>query len=91
MTENALLKLPFKASYMFRPGYIRPLKGVKAKSGLVNVLYLVFTPLYYMLRSFPGLVTDSVSLARAMINIAARGYDKKIIEIKDINILARSD
>lgn len=91
MTENALLKLPFRASYMFRPGYIQPLKGVKAKSGLVNVLYFIFTPFYYLLKPFSGLVTDSVSLSRAMINIAVRGYDKRIIEIKDINIVARSD
>ena len=87
-TENALLSLPFKDAYMFRPGYIQPLKGVRAKSGVVNTLYVVFTPLYYILRPFKGLVTDSVSLSKAMINVCKKGYNKKVIEIKDINILA---
>jgi hypothetical protein len=27
-TENALLRLPFEAVYMFRPGIIKPLHGV---------------------------------------------------------------
>ncbi|HLG54412.1 MAG TPA: hypothetical protein VI485_03715 [Vicinamibacterales bacterium] len=27
-TENALLALPFKGAYMFRPGYIQPIGGV---------------------------------------------------------------
>src|SRR5580692_145558 len=26
-TENALLQMPFKATYIFRPGYIQPLHG----------------------------------------------------------------
>ncbi len=90
-TENALLALPFKGAYMFRPGYIQPLKGVKARSGLVNTLYAVFTPLYYVLKSFKGLMTDSVSLGKAMINAARYGYDKRIIEMKDIAILASRD
>ncbi len=87
-TENALVALPFKGAYMFRPGYIQPLKGVKARSGIVNALYTVFTPLYYVLKPFKGLMTDSVSLGKAMINAARYGYDKRIIEMKDIAILA---
>ncbi|MDQ2657004.1 MAG: epimerase [Bacteroidota bacterium] len=90
-TENALLALPFKGAYMFRPGYIQPLKGVKARSGIVNILYVVFTPLYYLLRPFKGLMTDSVSLGKAMINVVKYGYGKRIIEMKDINILASTE
>jgi uncharacterized protein YbjT (DUF2867 family) len=30
-TENELLRLPFKAAYMFRPGAIIPLHGVRSK------------------------------------------------------------
>ncbi len=90
-TENALLALPFKGAYMFRPGYIQPLKGVKARSGIVNILYVVFTPLYYLLRPFKGLMTDSVSLGKAMINVVKYGYGNRIIEMKDINILASTE
>src|SRR5579862_6917442 len=31
-TENALLRLPFRAAYMFRPGVIQPLHGIRAKT-----------------------------------------------------------
>jgi uncharacterized protein YbjT (DUF2867 family) len=31
-TENALLKLPFKAAYMFRPGVIQPLHGISSRT-----------------------------------------------------------
>ena len=31
-TENALLQMPFKAAYMFRPGYIQPLHGIRTKT-----------------------------------------------------------
>lgn len=84
-TENDLLKLPFRDSYMFRPGYIQPFKGVRARSPVVNAMYVIFTPLYYILKPFKGAVTDSVSLGKAMINVAARGFGKRILENKDIN------
>lgn len=87
-TENDLLKLSFRDAYMFRPGYIQPLKGVRARSPVVNILYFIFTPLYHILKAFGSAVTDSVSLGKAMIRVAVSGYDKKIIEPKDINILA---
>ena len=87
-TENDLLNLPFRDAYMFRPGYIQPLKGVRARSAIVNVLYVVFTPLYYILKAAGSAVTDSVSLGKAMIRAAMNGYEKKIIGVKDINILA---
>ena len=38
-TENALLKLPFKAAYMFRPGIIRPLHGVVQDATVSGVLH----------------------------------------------------
>ena len=31
-TENTLLKMPFKSAYMFRPGYIQPLHGLRTKT-----------------------------------------------------------
>lgn len=88
-TENALLALPFKESYMFRPGYIQPLKGVKSKTGAYNVFYSIFKPFYLILKLFNGLVTDSVSLGKAMIYVAINGYDKRIIKSKDIYVLSQ--
>lgn len=86
-TENAIMALPFKASYMFRPGYIQPLKGVKSKTGWYNAFYVVLKPIYFLLRPMKGYVTNSVTLGKAMINATKFGYEKSILESKDINIL----
>ncbi|TNE65981.1 MAG: NAD-dependent epimerase/dehydratase family protein [Bacteroidetes bacterium] len=88
-TENALLAMPFKTGYMFRPGIIQPLKGVKAKSGFVNFMYFALTPLVLLMRAIsPKLATTSVNIGRAMINAVLRGYDKSVLENGDINKLA---
>ena len=39
--ENALLRLPFKAAYMFRPGVIVPLDGIRSKTPSYRMLYSV--------------------------------------------------
>ena len=44
-TENDLLKLPFKAAYMFRPAGIQPLHGVRSKTAWVQAIYVVAAPL----------------------------------------------
>src|ERR1700735_3429374 len=49
-TENALLRLPFKAAYMFRPGFIQPLDGIRSKTTVYRVFYIVAKPLLPMLR-----------------------------------------
>jgi hypothetical protein len=88
-TENAILALPFKAAYMFRPGYIQPMKGIKSKTPLYNTLYVIFKPLYFLIKPFKSLATDSVSLGKAMINVAIKGYTSKFIESKDIYLLSK--
>jgi uncharacterized protein YbjT (DUF2867 family) len=87
-TENALLRMPFKAAYMFRPGYIQPLRGVTSKTRLYQAVYTVLGPLYPMLRRIaPRHVTTTVALGRAMIQIAFRGGPKPILDSDDINRL----
>lgn len=87
-TENALLGLPFKAAYMFRPGYIQPMKGVRSKTRLYRVFYVVLSPLYPVFRQlFPGAVTATDMLGRAMLAVVERGFPKRIIETRDINVL----
>ena len=89
-TENALLAMPFKAAYMFRPGFIQPLKGVKSKTRLYQALYDVLGPLYPLLRRIaPRSVTTSVNVGRAMIRVATEGYTSRLVETDDINRLAR--
>jgi hypothetical protein len=87
-TENALLRLPFRAAYMFRPGYIQPLAGVRSKTPLYRAVYDVLGWLYPLLRRLPRYVTTSARLGRAMIEVALRGYAKPILESVDINRVA---
>ena len=47
-TENKLLNTGFKGAYMFRPGYIQPLKGIKSKTQWYAFLYLIFKPIYLL-------------------------------------------
>ncbi len=89
-TENALLAMPFKKSYMFRPGYIQPTRGIKSKTKWYNIVYIVFKPMYYLLKRFKNLVTDTDRMAKAMINAVAFGSDKKILGVREINILSRN-
>ena len=88
-TENALLALPFKAAYMLRPAYIRPLRGVQSKTPQYRTFYAVLGPLYPWLRRLaPRYVTTSVDVGRALIRLAAEGYPRPIVNTEDINRLA---
>ena len=84
-TENDLLKLPFRAAYMFRPGIIQPLHGIRSKTKLYQTFYTVLNPVFPLLRSaFPNLITTTEQLGRAMLNVARNGYPKPILEATDI-------
>ena len=90
-TENALLALPFKAAYMFRPGFIQALHGIKSKTRAYQIFYAVTTPLLPVLKAvFPQYVTTTERLGRAMIAVAKRGYPKKVLEMRDINSASES-
>jgi uncharacterized protein YbjT (DUF2867 family) len=87
-TENDLLKLPFRAAYMFRPAGIQPLHGVRSKTGWVNAIYVVTAPLLsYLARTAPKYMTTSEQLGRVMIKVARDGYPKPILESEDINAI----
>jgi len=87
-TENDLLKLPFKAAYMFRPAGIQPLHGVRSKTSWVNAIYVVAAPLLsYLARTSPKFMTTSEQLGRAMIKVARDGYRKPVLESEDINAI----
>jgi uncharacterized protein YbjT (DUF2867 family) len=87
-TENALLKLPFRAAYMFRPGVIVPLHGIRSKTGVYRFAYAIAGPLLPLLKAvFPKSVTTTESLGRAMIKVARDGAVKPVVESSDINQL----
>jgi uncharacterized protein YbjT (DUF2867 family) len=91
-TENALLALPFKAVYVFRPAAIQPLHGIRSKTAWINTAYAVVGPLYPVLKAlFPKYVTTTEVVGRAMINVARRGAPQRVLENQDINRAAAAD
>ena len=88
-TENALLGLGFKNAYMFRPGFIQPKRGIRSRTGLYNAIYSILSPFYFLLKKLPKYVTNTETLARAMIYVALHGYSKNILESSDINVIGR--
>ncbi len=88
-TENDLLALPFKAAYMFRPGFIRAMHGIKPKTKVYRILYTIFSPIVPLLTAFPSFATTSEKFGRAMIKAAKQGAPKPILESRDINALAK--
>ncbi len=88
-TENALLAMPFKAAYMFRPGFIRPMHGIVSRTTLYRVIYAIAWPLFPILfLLFPKHMTTTEKLGRAMITAASKGAPKKVLEPPDIYLLA---
>ncbi len=84
-TENALLRLPFAAAYMFRPGLIAPMHGERPKAAVYQAFYTIAKPLLALLRrTFPDYVLTTEEIGQAMLIVARHGYPKHILEIRDI-------
>lgn len=89
-TENALLQMPFKAAYMFRPGLIQPLHGVRSKTRAVRIVYAVLWPLLPLLkRIFSNSLTTTERMGRAMIRVGAEGAATRILGTRAINELGK--
>ena len=85
-TENDLMKLPFKKVFAFRPGFMLPEKGARNVKGY----YAIFRVLYPVLRAlFPGFVSTLKEVGIAMINSVIYGYEKSVLEVKDIVALSK--
>jgi uncharacterized protein YbjT (DUF2867 family) len=90
-TENAILRLPFKAAYMFRPGIIQPVRGAHSKTTSNRVGYALAKPVLPLLHYlFPRYILTAEEIGRAMIHVANRGASKKVLESWDIAGCARS-
>jgi hypothetical protein len=85
-TENELLRLPFHAAYMFRPGAIVPLHGIQSKTRVYRALYTLLGPLLPLLNArFPKYVTTTEQIGRAMLKVARHGWPKRVLETSEIN------
>lgn len=88
-TENALQRLPFKAVYLFRPGVIQPLNGLRSKTVLYRSIYTALGPLLSLMhRLWPNLIATTETVGNAMLNAARRGAAKPVQESRDIHALA---
>jgi uncharacterized protein YbjT (DUF2867 family) len=90
-TENAVLALPCKASYVFRPAFVQPMHGIVSRTGWYNAMYRVFGPLFPLLsRLAPGYTVTTEQFGRAMLALARAGtkYDgSQVLESRDIRAL----
>jgi uncharacterized protein YbjT (DUF2867 family) len=86
--ENKLLQMRFRAAYMFRPGIVQPLAGIKSKTALYRAGYAVMKPLFPALKAlFPRLVTTTAHVGKAMLRVVREGAPKTVLENPDINEL----
>jgi len=84
-TENALLRLPFAAAYMFRPGLIQPMHGETPRATFYKLFYPIAKPLLpWLRRTFPDQVLTTEEIGQAMLTVARCGYPKPILETRDI-------
>lgn len=86
-TENALMKLPFKKVYMFRPGFIEPTKGMKNTLKLYNYVGWLI-PVMRLIA--PNYISTLRDIGVAMIKAVMIGYPKTILEVRDIKALAKA-
>jgi uncharacterized protein YbjT (DUF2867 family) len=87
-TENAILRMPFKASYAFRPGVVQPMHGERSRTAAYRVLYSITKPLLPVLRRlWPGQILTTEQFGRAMLLVVRHGAAKRVLESADINAL----
>ena len=82
-TENALMRLPFKRVYNFRPAIMKAFKGQLN----VKTLYKIMAPLVSVF--YPQKTLSLKQVGKAMINTVSKGYTKQILEVNDIDQLAK--
>jgi uncharacterized protein YbjT (DUF2867 family) len=92
MTENALLRLPFKDAYMLRPAGIQAVHGERSRTTAYRVGYILTKPVLPLLRwIFPGYILTTEEIGRAMLRVAKKGFPKKILESPDIRACLHED
>ena len=80
-TENDVAKLPFRAAYAFRPGFIKPIKGLKHGYRVSRVIGTVYPLLKLLAGKYVCTLED---LGLSMIHVSTKGYDKRVLECVDI-------
>ncbi len=80
-TEHDLMRMRFRSVYAFRPGFIKPTKGLR----FTLPIYKYVTWLFPVARAiYPGGFCTLKEIGQAMIRVATAGYDKRVLEGRDI-------
>lgn len=88
-TENALRRLPFKGVYLFRPGIIQPLHGIRSKTASYRIFYALTAPLLPLLRRlFPNQILTTEQMGLAMLTVARDGWPHAVLESRNIRSAA---
>ncbi len=88
-TENDILKMGFKKAFMFRPGAIRPMRGIKSRTKLYQSIYVIMSPFWPLFeRIFGKNLTNTTKIGKAMINSVVNGSSKTHLENPEINQLS---
>lgn len=89
-TENALLRLPFRDVYIFRPGMIQPLDGIRSKTAAYRIFYTLTKPLLPLLRAaLPRHVLSTRQMGQAMLAVVRDGARRRVLESADISVLGK--
>jgi uncharacterized protein YbjT (DUF2867 family) len=88
-TENALLRMPFRSAFMFRPGVIQPLDGIQSKTRVYRLALVLTAPVLPLLRrAFPKSISTTREVGQAMLAVTRNGWPRPLLEAKDIHAAA---
>jgi hypothetical protein len=85
-TENALLRLFDGKEFNFRPALMKPMPGQKHFYGYNGLTHRILYPVLSLV--FPACSIQQIT--QAMINATLMGYEKPILEVRDIKKLAQA-
>jgi uncharacterized protein YbjT (DUF2867 family) len=89
-TENALMRLPFREVFVFRPGMIEPLDGIKSKTAAYRIFYSLAKPVLPLLRkALPRHVLTTRQVGQAMLAVVRGGARRRVLESADISLLGK--
>jgi len=86
-TESDLMKFPFRQVYNFRPGIIKSTKGLKHTLPLYKWLSWML-PIINTIA--PQSIVTLKQIGDAMINATTNGYEKRVLEVRDIIKLSKT-
>jgi uncharacterized protein YbjT (DUF2867 family) len=89
--ENALLAMPFRSVYVFRPAVIQPIDGIESKTANYRLMYILLAPFLSAARRFwPQYISTTQELGRALVAAAKHGTEKRIVEAQQIREVLQS-